>query len=290
MRRVFSAAVASLLVLGAADAQARRHRRVPPLTKDGLPNVQAKASIVMDVNSGEVLYAKKPDKVRYIASTGKIFVAMVVRAHNLDLQALTKITKTDLHYARGGSRSRLRLGHRFHNLDLLRAMLMASDNRACTALARAVHLSPHQLVSEMNQLAHKLGLTHTTFTDPSGLNGNTSTAREMAKALHTAMLDPLLAKIMGTKTITVRSVARRPRSIKYFNTNVSLRLSKHRVTGGKTGYTKKAGHCLLIAAELKGRELAMVFLGTHGTMTRFADFKRVAGWILRRRRAKSPKM
>lgn len=290
MRRVFCLTVATLALLNAATADAKRRRRVPPLTKNGLPNVQAKAAIVVDVNSGDVLYAKKPDKVRHIASTGKIFVAMVVRAHGLKLDKLTKITRTDLRYARGGARSRLWRGHRFRNLDLLRAMLIASDNRACTALARAVGLTPKQLVAEMNRLASKLGLTRTHFTDPSGLRGNTSTAREMARAMHQAMLDPLLARIMGTKSVTVRSVhKRRPRSIKYFNTNVSLRLSKHTVTGGKTGYTRAAGHCLLITAEIKGHELAMVFLGTHGTLTRFADFKRVTSWLLRKR-TKSPKM
>jgi len=285
------------MVMAAADADAKRKRRkrkrskaVPALTKKGLPNVQAKAAIVIDVNSGEELYAKKADAVRKIASTGKIFVAMVVRNHNIDLTALTKMKKIDLRYAKGGARSRLRLHHKFRNLDLLRAMLISSDNRACTALGRAIGLSPKQLVREMNKLAKSMGLKKTKFTNPSGLRGNVSTARELAKSLHKAMLDPLLAKIMGTREVSVRSIhKKRPRSITYRNTNVSLRTSRHRVTGGKTGFTRAAGHCLIITAELRGRELAMVFLGTKGKLTRFADFNRVARWMLRRRN-KTPRM
>ncbi len=285
------------MVMAVADADARRKRRkrkrakaVPALTKSGLPNVQAKAALVIDVNSGEQLYAKKADKVRHIASTGKIFVAMLVRKRNMNLDGLTKIKKVDLRYAKGGSRSRLRLHHKFRNLDLLRAMLIASDNRACTALGRAIGLSPKQLIREMNKLAKRMGLKKTKFTSPSGLRGNVSTARELAKAMRTAMLDPVLAEIMGTREITVRSIHKRnARAITYRNTNVSLRISRHTVTGGKTGYTRAAGYCLLITAELRGRELAMVFLGTKGKLTRFADFTRVAKWMLRKRN-KTPRM
>lgn len=297
MRRVFTVAIAVCMVLTTTDADAKRKRRkrkraapVPALTKNGLPNVQAAAAIVVDVNSTEELYAKNADKVRKIASTGKIFIAMLVRNRNIDLTALTKMKKIDLRYAKGGARSRLRIGHKFRNLDLLRAMLIASDNRACTALGRAIGLSPKQLVREMNKLAKQMGLAKTRFTNPSGLRGNVSTARELAKSMHKAMLDPLLAKIMGTREITIRSVhKKRPRAITYRNTNVSLRTARHRVTAGKTGFTRAAGYCLLITAELKGRELAMVFLGTKGKLTRFADFNRVAGWMLRRR-GKTPRM
>lgn len=285
-----SIALAACLVMTSAEADAKRKRSkrkrsraIATLTKSGLPNVQAPAAIVIDVNSGEELYKKHADQVRRIASTGKIFLAMVVRKRGIDLDALTQITKEDARIARGGARSRLLVGHKFRNLDLLKAMLIASDNRACTALGRAVGLSPKQLVREMNALAKTMGLKQTRFTDPSGLRGNQSTAREMALAMRKAMLDPLLAQIMGTREVTIRSVhKRRARSILYYNTNVALRSGRHTVTGGKTGFTKAAGYCLLITAELNGREVAMVFLGDKGKLTRFGDFNRVATWMSRR--------
>ncbi len=259
--------------------EARRGTSIAALTKDGRPNVQSAAAIAIDAKTGELLYAKNPDKVRAIASTGKIFVAMVARRKGIDLNALTKISNVDAKFAKGGSRTRLVVGHKFRNQDLLRAMLIASDNRAPTAIGRAVGLSPNQLVKELNLLAKDLGLKKTKFTDPSGLNGNTSTAREMARALGVAMEDPFLAEIMGTKDTTIRSVARKPHAIPYRNTNRSLHTGRHDVLGGKTGFTNPAGYCLLIAARLGDRSVHMAFLGASEKLTRFGDFGRVASWM-----------
>ena len=252
---------------------------IAALTSEGLPNVRSKAAVAFDAKTGELVYAKNPDAIRSIASTSKIFVAMLVRRRKLDIHALTEITNEDAKYAKGGSRTRLVVGHKFRNQDLLRAMLIASDNRAPTALGRAVGLTPKQLIREMNLLAKELKLTKTKFTDPSGLNGNTSTAREMSIALMQAMRDPFLAEIMGTRDTTIRSVARRPHAIHYRNTNRSLHSGRYEILGGKTGFTNPAGYCLLIDAKINGRRLHMAFLGAKEKLTRFGDFGRVAGWI-----------
>src|SRR5689334_10328114 len=122
---------------------------------------------------------------------------MAVRAKNVDLDSWTKITKDDAKCARGGSRTRLDVGDEFRNEDLLRAMLIASDNRAPSALGRACGLDPDGLIDEMNAIAKKLHLTRTHFTDPTGLRGNVSTAREMALALRAALADDKLKEIMG---------------------------------------------------------------------------------------------
>lgn len=274
------ALVACGALVGAPQVgEARRGASVAALTKDGRPNVQSAAAIAIDAKTGELLYAKNPDKVRAIASTGKIFVAMVARRKGIDLNALTRISDVDAKFAKGGSRTRLVVGHKFRNQDLLRAMLIASDNRAPTAIGRAVGLSPKQLIKELNVLAKELGLKKTKFTDPSGLNGNTSTAREMAKALAVAMKDPFLAELMGTKDTTIRSVARKPHAIPYRNTNRSLHTGRYDVLGGKTGFTDPAGYCLLIAAKFGDRPVHMAFLGAGEKLTRFGDFGRVANWM-----------
>lgn len=275
-----------LMVATGQDAAAKGKRgkaaarAVPELTSDGKPNVQATVAIVLDADNGAEYFAKDADKIHHIASTTKIFVAMVARKKKLDLDALTEITMTDARLARGGARTRLDIRHKFRNIDLLRAMLIASDNRAPSALGRAVGLEPKQLVTEMNVLAKEIGLVHTAFTDPSGLNGNTSTAREMAMAMNHAMKDPVLAEIMGTQQVTVRSVHSRPRAISYTNTNKSALSQKFPVTGGKTGFTNEAGYCLLITSKLAGRNVVMVFLGTREKLTRYGDFNRVAKWLV----------
>lgn len=252
------------------------------LTKDGLPNVQSAAAIVVDLDTGEELYAKHPDAVRPIASTTKLFVALVVRDKKVPLDGEATITKEDRQYARGGARSRLLEGRTFKNHDLLRAMLIASDNRACTALARGAGMTVDELIAAMNAKAHALGLTRTKFTDPSGLNGNESTPREMAVALRLALADKVIAEVMATKTYVVhstdKSTKKKQVAIQYTNTNHVIR-NHAECLGGKTGYTDEARYCLAVAGKLGGRRVGMVFLGADGELTRFADYDRVAKWI-----------
>src|SRR5690606_13891301 len=157
-----------------------RSAAIPALTEDGLPNVLAPQAVVMDLATGAEIFGKGSQEVAGIASTTKVFVALAVRRRGIDLDGVTEITREDRDFARGGARTRLEGRHSFKNIDLLRAMLIASDNRAPTALGRAVGLTPDGLVAAMNELARELGLVNTQFTDPSGLRGNVSTARDMA--------------------------------------------------------------------------------------------------------------
>jgi D-alanyl-D-alanine endopeptidase (penicillin-binding protein 7) len=286
-------AVVSLLATAESSAHAKKRKKrvaartpsISPLTRDGMPNVQSASALVLDLDDGSLVFGKNPDEMRAIASTGKIFVAMAVRKHGIELDGITEISEIDQRFSKGGAHSRLLVGHKFKNGDLLRAMLISSDNRACTALGRAVGLTPEKLIDEMNTVARELGLTRTHFTDPTGLRGNESTAREMTAALQAALRDPLIAEIMATPEAMVVSQDAKPVSISYRNTNHSLRSNRYTVMGGKTGYTEEAGYCLIVAARIAGRNLVMAFLGSHGKETRFGDFGRVAGWLNRDTRA-----
>jgi D-alanyl-D-alanine endopeptidase (penicillin-binding protein 7) len=245
------------------------------------PSVQSRSAVVLDAATGEQIFGKDADEVRAIASTTKIFVAMAVRKH-LDLDAWTEITKVDAHHAAGGARTRLDIGQKFRNKDLLRAMLLASDNRAPTALGRAAGMSPDDLVTAMNAVARRLHLAHTRFTDPTGLHGNVSTAREMAIALRATLEDDVLRSIMRQDSAEIVSKDRYSR-IHYGSTNQPLVAGKWDVIGGKTGYTHSAGYCFITAARIDDREVVMAFLGASGKLTRFDDFNRVAAWLDRRR-------
>jgi D-alanyl-D-alanine endopeptidase (penicillin-binding protein 7) len=249
-----------------------------PTWADDLPEVKSRAAIVIDAESGAEIFGKDADEIRAIASTTKIFVAMAVRKKGLDLDGWTKITRADARSARGGSRTRLDVGETFSNKDLLRAMLMASDNRAPTALGRAAGMTPEQLVAAMNRVAKHLHLKRTKFTDPTGLRGNVSTAREMAIALRAALEDDVLRSIMNDDFEVVVAKDGKPK-IAYGSTNRPLVVGKYDVIGGKTGFTNAAGYCYITAAKLGDREYVMSFLGAEGKLTRFADFNRVAEWI-----------
>ena len=282
-----SLAIVASLAAHPADARRRGHRHraraepvVPPLTPEGLPNIRSVSALAVDMDTGNIVYSKNPDAVRAIASTGKIYVALVARRRGIDLEGITEITMDDVRFARGGSRTHLSVGQRFRNHDLLRAMLISSDNRACTALGRAVGWSPKELVGGMNAVARKLGLKLTHFDDPSGLNGNVSTARELVVALRAALEDPVIAEILATPQAVVRSVDKNPVEVEYISTDVALRTEKRfPILGGKTGYTDEAKYCLAIAAKLDGRRLGMAFLGADGKLTRFGDFNRSVAWL-----------
>lgn len=254
---------------------------------ESLPDLSSRAVVVLDAATGAEVYGRGADEVRPIASTTKIFVAMVVRRRGIDLDRWTAITRTDVTAALGGARTRLDLGEAFTNRDLLRAMLIASDNRAPTALGRAVGLDPPALVAAMNRLARELGLKQTRFVDPSGLRGNRSTAREMALALRAALADPVLRGIMSTADATVVSKDRSAR-IAYHTTNQPLAAQRYRITGGKTGYTSAAGYCFITGAELGGRPVVLAFLGAEGKHARFGDFNRIAAWLEAGARAARP--
>jgi len=157
-------------------------------------------------------------------------------------------------------------------------MLMASDNRAPTALGRAVGLDTDGLIAAMNKVAKDLHLKRTRFTDASGLRGNVSTAREMAIALRATLDDEVLRRIMSEEFAEVISKDRYSK-IGYGTTNQPLVAHKYNVIGGKTGYTTAAGYCFITGAKFENREVVMAFLGADGKLTRFADFNRVASWI-----------
>jgi D-alanyl-D-alanine endopeptidase (penicillin-binding protein 7) len=241
------------------------------------PGIHSRSAVVLDAATGQEIFSKDADEIRPIASTTKIFVAMAVRKQ-LDLDGWTEISRVDARFASGGARTRLDIGQKFRNKDLLRAMLIASDNRAPTALGRAAGMSPDDLVAAMNAVAKRLHLTHTKFTDPTGLRGNVSTAREMAIALRAALADDVLRSIMRQDAADIVSKDHYAR-IHYGSTNQPLVVGRWDVTGGKTGYTHAAGYCFITGARFDDREVIMAFLGASGKLTRFDDFNRVAAWL-----------
>ncbi|HEY3354287.1 MAG TPA: serine hydrolase [Polyangia bacterium] len=281
----------------AAAAKRKRPRRaaknapVAALTRDGKPNILAKSSIIVDLKSGEELYAKNPDEVRSIASISKLTAVMAVLDANIPLEQATAITDEDARVARGGAKSRLKVGMALTNRDLLHAALMASDNRSIPALGRGAGMSPHQLTAAMNAKAKQLGLKNTHFEDPTGLNpGNVSTAREQVHTLRAALEYPLIAAISrkGQHDLTVVGGKSKGLKIRVFNTDRAARSGSAEVLGGKTGYNDPARYCLVIAAKVNGRHVAMAFLGDEGKLTRFGDFARVAGWVRSQATAQAP--
>jgi D-alanyl-D-alanine endopeptidase (penicillin-binding protein 7) len=282
------------MILLTATAQAKhtrqakhahgRSRAIATFTKGGLPNVQAQAAVVVDLEGNEELFTKNADEVRPIASISKLMAVLVVLEKNLDMEAATTMIESDKIIATGGARSRLPVGLSFTNRDLLHAALMASDNRAVPALGRAVGLEPPQLVAAMNAKAKELGLKNTTFEDPVGLNSNNrSTARDLVGLLRAAMKNQTITEITQKAKYVAHPVGKPGWTIEYTNTDVLARGGHVEVITGKTGYTDLALYCLAVAVKTNTRPVAMVFLGAVGKMTRFADFSRVTQWLIEKK-------
>ena len=243
-----------------------------------LPAFDSPSVIIIDAHTHRELLAKHADEPRAIASMTKIFVVLVLRKHKLDLEGWTEITDEDAKVAEGGANTRLLRGESFKNIDLLHAMLLVSDNRVPTALARSVKLSPRELLAEMNELAADMGLEHTKFVDTTGINDNQSTAREMAIALDVVLRDPPIARIMRTRYARITSKSEAV-TIDYKSTVLPLWTKGHKIRGGKTGTTEAAGHCMLIGTKVGDDDVLMAFMGGKTNESRFVDYSRAVHWL-----------
>jgi D-alanyl-D-alanine endopeptidase (penicillin-binding protein 7) len=264
-----------------ASPPPRHHHSEKHVTamKGNLPNVQSLGALVIDLDTGHELFARRQDAPRSIASISKLAATLTVMDHDLDLDGLTTIKKVDCEVARGGAKSRLLEGMTLSNRDLLHAALLGSDNRAVSALGRAVGLGSAQFTSAMNRKVASLGLRYTRFREPTGLSAdNQSTPRETIELLKAAMAHPVLGPIVKRPEYDAHPVSRPP--IHYVSTHRPAARANIQVLGGKTGYNDNARYCLVIAARIDGHDYAMSLLGTEGDMTRFGDVARIADWLV----------
>ena len=139
----------------------------------------------------------------------------------------------------------------------------------------------------MNAKAKDLGMKSTRFEDPVGLNANNrSTPRDLVLMLRAAIKQPLISEITQKAKYVAHPVGKPGWAIEYNNTDLIARGGKFSVLTGKTGYTDLALYCLAIAVRMAAaqpHDVAMVFLGAVGKMTRFADFQRTAQWLTERK-------
>ena len=247
--------------------------------KGNLPNVLSLGALVVDLDNGHEIFARKPDQPRAIASISKLAATLAVMDHELDLEGLTTMKKVDSEVARGGAPSRLLEGMTLSNRDLLHAALLGSDNRAVSALGRAVGLSATQLTNAMNQKVASLQLRATRFREPTGLSPeNVSTPREILQLLRAAMSHPILGPIVRKPEYEAHPVGRQP--VRYVSTHRPAARPSLQILGGKTGYNDAARYCLVIAVAIDGRNYGMALLGTEGKLARFGDVARVVDWIV----------
>lgn len=215
------------------------------------PDNKADAVILVQADTGAILYSKNADSHMLIASTTKIMTALVVLDNcNPDEQVkiLPEYTKVE------GSSMYLKAGESYTVRDLLYGMLLVSGNDAALALACHCGGSIEGFAEMMNDKARKMGLTNSSFKNPHGLDadGHYSCAEDLATITCEAMKNELFAKIVSTKTYTVGEQT-------YMNHN-KLLWNYQGCLGVKTGYTIAAGRSLVSCAERNGLRLVCVTL------------------------------
>ncbi len=239
-----------------------------------VPDVRAAAAIIYNPVTQEILWEANGEQERSIASITKVMTAVVFLEHEYDLEREVVVDPIDI---RGASTTFLRGRERLRIADVLHLMLIASDNAAARTLARQSIHGPAGFVRRMNEKARELGLTHTTYADPSGLfSDNVSSALDMAKLIAYASSDARIAPIMQKSNYTL---ATSRRTITVHNTN-RLVGTDMAVQGGKTGFIRSAGYCLATLLKLpQGDPVAVVVLGARSNAGRFMETKHLFQWV-----------
>lgn len=219
--------------------------------------VSAASAILYEPTTGLVLYEKNADERRAMASTTKLMTALIA-AEQLDADTL--ITVTDEAVRVEGSSLGLRAGDRLTVRDLITGLLLVSGNDAANVVALTVCDSLPAFAARMNARAKELGMHDTGFVTPSGLDadGHLTTARDMAKLAAAVLENRLLAEICAKKSATVH-IGDPPTARTLANHNRLLSTYEGAI-GLKTGFTKKAGRCLVSAVERNGVTLIAVTL------------------------------
>lgn len=236
-------------------------------------DLHARSALVMDALTGKILFAKNPDLKLPAASTIKIMTAIIV-AEKADLNKITTISRRAANQQ--PSKVNLKRGDRIRMKYLLYAALMESANDAATALAEAVTGNERKFVRLMNQKAFEIGATNTRYINANGLpgKGQYTTAYDLAKIMQYAIRIPVIREVLTTKVKEISTVG--GRNIFVRNTN-RLLWEDNDFMGGKTGFTRKAKHCIVAAANKENTELIITVLGSPSRQNLWSESERLFG-------------
>jgi serine-type D-Ala-D-Ala carboxypeptidase (penicillin-binding protein 5/6) len=265
----FSLALTALLCGGGA-------RDVLAESAPARPAIKASALYMVDLKSGRVLLEKNAMRRLPPASLTKVMTALVA----LESPSREQVVKIDRRALFHRSSLKLHAGEQFLLRDLLTAMLVTSANDACQAVALHVGGEADRFVTMMNERARALGLTNTHFTNACGFDapGHYSTAADLAKLTEQALQAPDFSMMVRTVTRDIASVDG-TRHVSLHSTN-ELLLDPD-VTGVKTGYTSKAGRCLIASMFKDGHQLLLVGLNVMDRWEQATQLLRYGQAVLR---------
>lgn len=236
------------------------------------PDISAESAILIEIDSGEILYEKNANAPMYPASTTKIMTALLALEH-LNLE--DKITVPEDMGPADGSAMYLLPGEVFTVRELLDGLLVKSANDAAVLLARTISGDIQSFATLMNQRAKDIGCTNTSFANPNGLHdpSHTISAHDMALIAREAMKNATFRELVSQVNVTLDETPQTPEKRYFRNTNRFLWSTskiiynneyipiKYEVVDGiKTGYTGEAGNCLVSSGKKNNiRVISVVF-------------------------------
>ena len=245
------------------------------------PDLVSEAAILMDNQTGKILYGKNQNKKMYPASTTKIMTA-ILTLENCNLEDVVTVSyDVVMSIPDGYSSASLQVGEQLTVEQLLQLLLIHSANDAANSLAEYVGGSVDSFVSMMNTKVHELGLSNTHFTNAYGLHDDNhyTTAQDLAIIMQYCMKNEDFRRIAGSASCTLPATNKYG-TRKYTSTNELIIPNSSNyysyLTAGKTGYTSQAGDCLVSCSYKDNLELICVVLGgktIDGISTRFSETK-----------------
>ena len=237
--------------------------------------LSSSVAYIVDENTGEELFNKNAGVELPIASVTKLMTAVVLAEAKLPMQEKIRITRAD--YVRSFAHSNLRNGMVMTREAVLKAALMSSDNRAAHALARTYPGGMSVFVRKMNEKARELGMTDSTFADPTGLdNRNHSTARDLAKLVSAAHEYP---EIRMASTLPAARLRAGRSVINLHTTNRLIGDPTWNIGVQKTGFTTAAGRCMVLQSQVGERNVVMVVLDSPNSAQRATDMRIMRNYV-----------
>lgn len=235
--------------------------------------LRSEIAFVQDLESSTVLYEKKSQEVRPIASITKLMTALVVTEAGQDMDEILEISEADIDRLKF-STSRLHVGAQLSRADMLHLALMSSENRAANALGRHYPGGLSAFVRAMNDKARALGMRNTHFVEPTGLSSeNVASPQDLVKLLASTQKQPLIHQYTTSDQYTIQVGG--GRQLLFNNTNRLVKNANWDILVSKTGFTNEAGECLVMLTKIEDREVAIVLLNSSGRYSRIGDAVRI---------------
>lgn len=271
----FSTFLLLLPICGFSQSTSNAQRAGLHLAHDPL-DLKSSVALVADADSQQVLFAKNPHVILPIASITKLMTVMVNLEAQVNLDEMVTITSQDIDTYKN-THSRLKPGTTFTRRELMHLALMASENRAASALGRTFPGGMVACVERMNAKARQLNMSSTHFVESTGLSEeNKSSANDLAHMIMHAQKFPLIRNFSTDPEFSVNT---QTGPLNFKNTNRLVTRKDWDIQVQKTGFINEAGRCLVMQARVAGKNLVIVLLDSVGKQSRFADADRIRQFI-----------